>query len=110
MPVSDSKFERFFDPNDEYERCGFILKGNRMVEVMNTHPDPKNGFEICADSIVRHEDNIKATWHTHPEGTSTLSGEDYTCFMNWPDLEHYIISKEGVRRYIVKDGVVVNAD
>lgn len=110
MPVSDSKFERFFDPDDKKERCGFILNGNRMVEVMNTHPEPENGFEISADSIVRHDGNIKATWHTHPNGSSTLSGEDYACFLNWPDLEHYIISKEGVRRYVVVDGVVMNAD
>lgn len=110
MPVSDSKFERFFDPEDTKERCGFLLKGNRMVEVMNVHPDPVNGFEIPVDSIMRHKGELKATWHTHPNGTSTLSGEDYACFLAWPDLEHYIVSSAGVRRYIVQDGVVLNAD
>jgi proteasome lid subunit RPN8/RPN11 len=110
VPVSDSKFDRFFDRDDAKERCGFILKGNRMVEVQNVHPDPTVGFEIAADAIVRHEAELKATWHTHPTGSSTLSDDDYTCFLNWPHLEHYIISSGGVKRYVVQDGAIINAD
>lgn len=110
MPVSPDKFLRFFDPDDPVERCGFLLKGNRMVEVQNVHPNPRYGFEIDPEAIIRHEEQLKATWHTHPDGNCTLSEEDYACFLNWPHLEHYIISKEGVRRYTVVDGVVMNAD
>lgn len=110
MPVSDSKFDRFFDPEDAKERCGFILKGNRIVEVMNVHPEPTKGFEIAPDAIVRHEDELKATWHTHPDGSSALSERDYACFLAWPHLDHYIVSREGVRCYQVKDGVVLNVN
>jgi proteasome lid subunit RPN8/RPN11 len=110
VPVSDSKLERFFNPDDTKERCGFILKGNRMCEVVNVHPNPENGFEIDPEAIVRHEDQLKATWHTHPNGDPNLSEDDYVCFLNWPHLEHYIVSKNGIRRYVVEDGVVVNAD
>jgi proteasome lid subunit RPN8/RPN11 len=110
VPVSSEKFNRFFDPEDTKERCGFILKGNRMVEVKNIHDSPELGFEIDPEAIVRHEEQLKATWHTHPHGNSSLSQADYVCFLNWPTLEHYIISKDGVKRYVVEDGLVVNAD
>ena len=111
MPVSIDKFKRFWDDNDTKERCGFILKGNRMVEVANVHPNPQEAFEIDPEAIIRHEDQLKATWHTHPDGPPSLSGDDYACFLNWPHLEHYIVGKGcEVRRYIVEDGVVLNAD
>lgn len=110
MPITSSKLEAFYDPKDEKEKCGFILKGNRIVEVLNTHIDPKKGFEISPESIVKYEDNLKATWHTHPFKTNVLSEHDYACFLNWPHLEHYIIGTNGVQRYIVEDGIVLNAD
>jgi proteasome lid subunit RPN8/RPN11 len=110
VPVSNSKFDRFWDPEDTKERCGFILKGNRMCEVQNTHPQPEHGFEIDPEAIIRHEDQIKATWHTHPNSDACLSEADYICFLNWPHLEHYIIGKDGVRRYVVVDGIVMNAN
>lgn len=110
MPVSESKFMRFFDPENPKEQCGFVLKGNKMVEVKNVHPEPEKGFEIDPEAILRHEDQIKATWHTHPNGTKALSERDYACFLAWPHLEHYIVGLDGVQRYVVEDGVVLNAD
>jgi proteasome lid subunit RPN8/RPN11 len=111
VPVSPDKFNRWYNPDDTKERCGFILKGNRMVEVRNIHPNPEIGFEIDPEAIIRHEDQLKATWHTHCSGSPDLSEEDYTCFLNWPHLDHYIVGKDGtVKRYIVKDGTIVNAD
>lgn len=110
MPALTEKLKKFFDPDNENERCGFILKRNVVIEVDNVHPDPKLGFEMDAEQIIEHEDDLKGTWHTHPTQDSTFSMEDHTCFLNWPSLEHYIISKEGVRKYVVQDGIVLNAD
>jgi proteasome lid subunit RPN8/RPN11 len=110
VPVSPSKLLEFYNPEDKKERCGLILKKNRVIEVVNSHPDPEHGFEISPDSIIRHEDQLQGTWHTHPGGAATLSNEDYACFINWPHLEHYIVGEEGVRRYAVEDGVVYNVD
>ena len=110
MPDINSRLQALFDPDNPNERCGFILKRNVIKEIDNVHPDPLKAFEIDAKAIIEHEDNLKGTWHTHPTGRATLSEEDYTCFLNWPNLEHYIIAKDGVSKYIVEDGVVLNAD
>lgn len=112
MPVSKSKLLRllleFPDLSSKKEQCGLILKGNQIVECPNVHPQPELGFEIDPESIIRHEEKMVGTWHTHPEGNASLSDEDYTCFLNWPHLEHYIIAKEEVSRYYVKEGIVYN--
>jgi proteasome lid subunit RPN8/RPN11 len=109
VAVSDFKLLNFYDPNDKKERCGLIIKHNRVIEVKNIHPQPELGFEIDPEAILRHEHELEGTWHTHPSGPATLSGEDYTCFLSWPHLQHYIIGGDGiVRRYIVKDGVILN--
>ena len=112
MPVTPEKLIRYYgvDKDETKERCGFVLKGNRLVEVKNIHPDPENGFEIDPEAIIRHEDQLKGTWHTHPTTNATLSKDDYACFLNWPHLEHYIISKDEVRRYVVENGIVMNSD
>ncbi len=108
MPVSDHKFLAYFDADDKKERCGFVLEGNRVIEVRNVHPQPEQAVEWDPESIVRHEPRIKGTWHSHPNGASTLSGQDHSCFLTWPHLQHYIVSLEGVRCYVVKNGVVLN--
>lgn len=110
MPITDSKLLAFFTPTHDKEQCGLIIKHNRIIEVMNVHPDPTKGFEIPVEAVMKYEDVLEGTWHTHPYGSSALSEMDYACFLAWPDLDHYIISNEGVKRYVVKDGVVLNAD
>lgn len=110
MPITKSKLEAFYDPADLKERCGFILKGNRIVEVLNFHTEPEKGFEISPESILKYEDKLKGTWHTHPKQSNALSQCDYSCFLYWPHLEHYIIGTNGVQRYVVEDGIVLNAD
>lgn len=110
MPVSPDKLIKMYDKDETKERCGLILKKNRVIEVKNVHHRPDYGFEIDPESIIRHEDQLQGTWHTHPNKEAVLSEEDYACFLNWPNLEHYIIGNNGVRRYIVENGVVMNAD
>lgn len=110
MPALTEKLKKLFDPENENERCGLILNRNIIVEADNVHPYPTQGFEIDAKQIIEHEENLKGTWHTHPTQDATFSMEDHTCFLNWPSLEHYIISKDSVKKYVVEDGIVLNAD
>lgn len=92
------------------ERCGFILFGGVIIELPNVHPEPINGFEIDPKAILRYIDQIEGIWHTHPKGSSTLSGEDKLCMEQWPQLDHYIVGEDGVSVYKVTEGVVINAD
>ena len=85
------------------EKVGIILKDGKIIEVDNLCEDP-DGFEIDPAVFVQHEKNILATWHTHPKGTKVLSTGDYHSFMNWPDLDHYIVAPDGITKYVVRDG------
>lgn len=99
---------------DVEERCGLILKSGDVIECPNTHPDPKVGFRLPAADLVRHEGELAGSWHTHPENDANLSHEDYAGFLQWPDLEHYIVGRDvlgdiEVRSYVVHDGAVLRA-
>lgn len=89
------------------ERVGFILHDGKVVELDNICSDPENGFEISAEDIIQYEKDIKATWHTHPDATSNLSVDDYKAFLNYPDLDHYIIGRgKNISCYYVSDGKI----
>ena len=90
------------------ERCGFILSSGEVVELENVHPEPKTGFEIDAEEILRYIDDIAVIWHTHPGSTGVLSGEDKLCILQWPNISHAIVGEDGIRTYKVVDGAVVN--
>lgn len=90
------------------ERCGFILKDGSIVELDNIHPEPTEGFEIDPIEILRYVDDLKAIWHTHPDSSSVLSGEDKLCMEAWPDLEHFIVGEQDISSYTVKHGAVIS--
>ena len=92
---------------DVAERCGLVLKNGRLIETENTHEDPIKGFRIDARELLKHEDNLAGTWHTHPGMSANLSNEDRKGFLQWPHLTHYIIGTDGVRSYVVEDGMVM---
>lgn len=98
-----------FYEGDE-ERVGFILRNGEIVEVENVCHDPKNGFDVKGEDLIRYEHEMVATWHTHPGADSNLSQGDYESFRAWPNLRHYIIGQDGIRAYEVRDGEVVNVD
>lgn len=106
-----SKLNELFDPSNEEEACGLIGATGEVYPVDNVHAEPTKGFRLKPDDMLQlmQEHEITGTWHTHPEGDSTLSQEDYAGFLQWPDLEHYIVSKDGVAKYIVDDGLVLIA-
>ncbi len=90
----------------QFERCGVVLKDNSIVELENTHSEPKNNFamvNIPADAV--------ALWHTHPHGCANLSVEDYHNFKNHPQYLHIIVGQREVAYYYVDtDGSVLRGD
>lgn len=95
-------------PEMKEEQCGFILKDGTIVELKNIYGEPTEGFEIDPKDTLRYIDDLVGIWHSHPDSHSVLSGEDKQCMEQWPDLKHYIIGNDGIRVYVVKDGVVLN--
>ena len=91
------------------ERVGFILSDGSIVECTNVSPEPESSFIVSAEEIVAYCDRAVATWHTHPDADYNLSANDYEMFMSWPDLDHYIVGNNGVRKYVVEDGDLIIA-
>lgn len=89
---------------------GLILKDQTLVEIENKCTDPENGFETTGEEFVIYDGQILATWHTHPNQNSNLSAGDNSAFLNWPDLDHYIVGTDGVSRYYVENGKVFRCD
>ena len=89
------------------ERCGFILKNSEIVEVQNICDTPTEGFIVRAEDIIEHQDNVTGFWHTHPGATFNLSVDDHLAFLNYPDWDHYIIGENGIRRYTVENGAII---
>jgi proteasome lid subunit RPN8/RPN11 len=93
------------------ERVGFVLQDGSLIEVPNISPHPENSFMVRGEDIMKYalSGEAQATWHTHPVKDGNLTIEDHEMFLNYPELEHYIVGNDGVRRYSVKDGRVINA-
>lgn len=98
---------RQFYSDEGPERCGLILTGDVVIETENVAEQPTEAFEIPAKDLIENEDRATASWHTHPGGTSQLSFADFEGFLMWPDLKHYIVGKDSVTCYVVKNGAVV---
>ena len=96
--------------NNEKERVGLILKSGEIIEMENHCTDPLNGFETDGIDFIKYSGEIIATWHTHPMQNSNLSMNDKQAFLNWPDLDHYIIGTDGVSRYFIENGKVLRCD
>lgn len=93
--------------SDTKERCGIVLSDGEVIEFENRHAEPEKGYCISAADHGQYEDVLVATWHTHPAQTANLSQEDYNGFLQWPHLRHYIIGIDGVRIFVVVDGMVI---
>lgn len=95
--------------DEQAERVGFVLKSGKIVEVENICDKPEEGFDVSGEDIARYAFDARATWHTHPNKDYNLSANDYNTFLMWPELDHYIVGNNGVRKYVVEDGEVLNA-
>lgn len=96
--------EKLEGPN---ERCGFILTDGSIVEIENVAPEPQHSFLAKGEDVLRYIDEVAATWHTHPGGTSNLSVGDADTFKFWPDCLHHIVGEDGVSTYEVRNQVVM---
>lgn len=96
--------------NPSVERCGFVLKSGEAVEVINTHEDTQQGFRINPQDILKYEDQVIATWHTHPKTSLNLSTADLNCFLAWPEWFHYIVYRGTIRCYYVEANRVLFYD
>lgn len=101
----------------ENERCGLILDDGEFVEVKNIALDPQEGFDMDPVEALDwlNSGRVVGTWHTHPTTSAILSGDDYKCFLMWPNLKHTIIgcATDGsteVRNYRVDRGIVLPCD
>lgn len=110
MPAIVSTLKRKLKPTDSEERCGVVLRSGKVLQCENTHPEPAKGFRINAVELLKHEDDLVGTWHTHPGQTAVLSEEDYFGFRQWPDLTHYIVGTNGVRAYRIVDNLAERVD
>ena len=90
------------------ERVGLILTDGQVIELANISPTPENSFSVEPEAMIQYEDQIAATWHTHPTTSARLSGEDYIGFTMWPYFVHYIFGQDDLRAYIVEKGTVLN--
>lgn len=99
IPSLKKVLKQFYAPEGS-ERVGFI-NSKQIVEVKNTAENPLQGFFVGPEDIIKHTEELDAwaTWHTHPNQDSNLSGEDYKMFMQWPDFIHFIIGSDGVKCY-----------
>jgi proteasome lid subunit RPN8/RPN11 len=94
----------------QLERCGFILKDGSIVEMPNVHKDTQAGFKIAPEDILKYEEGVAATWHTHPVTGPNLSPEDYRCFLDWPNWSHFIVCRDKVWGYYVEVHRVLRYD
>lgn len=85
--------------DDHIERCGFILKNKRPVEVQNRHEDPTSGFRISEEDLQTYLGRAIATWHTHPNDNPNLSIPDYFLFSRLSEMDHVIIAQYAFRIY-----------
>lgn len=113
MPDIQTKLAARLKSDDALERCGFVTKRGRIIELKNVADKPEDQFRIAPADTLKYlqRGDVVATWHTHPRSSPNLSGEDYECFLRWDDLDHYVVGRrEGeikVVRYFVEDGLVV---
>ncbi len=86
------------------ERGGYITSDFKTHEVENSHPNKVEGFAFSIDDLEKLEDeDVIATFHTHPDGKANLSKEDAIAFKNWYEFSHFIVGKEKIMCYKVTD-------
>lgn len=87
------------------ERGGYLLN-DKLVECNNDALNKVEVFRFDCDSldeIDEIEDKIVALVHSHPNGTSAMSKQDFYAFINWPHFFHLIVGKNGISCYKVTE-------
>lgn len=90
------------------ERCGVVLTNGDIIELPNRSSHPNNSFMMQESDTSPYQEQIFATWHTHPRGPNNLSIEDYNTFAELEDIYHLILTPETISLYKMIDGYVMN--
>lgn len=103
-----NKLRTIYEKSED-ERGGYITSDDLVFEVKNVHSDTKNNFMFsCEDLDKLDQENVIATFHTHPNKSSNLSKEDYDSFVNWEKLLHFIVGRDKITCYKVSEkGTVI---
>ncbi len=91
------------------EKVGIVTLDGEIVQLVNISLEPTKGFIISGGDILEWfiSGKAKASWHTHNSNSANLSSDDYLGFSNWPNMDHYIVSKKSVHRYYTVDGAIL---
>lgn len=103
------KLKEFYS-DEGIERGGYILRDGTIVEVENVHPNKVEGFAFSVNDLDKLEnEDVIATFHTHPNGKANLTREDSIAFRNWSEFLHFIVGKDGIMCYKVteRDTIVI---
>ena len=92
------------------ERVGFVLRDGSVVEVENKSPSTEHSSVVDPSFLIDHEDELVASFHTHPGESCNLSTDDLHAFANWPHLKHYVIGKDGIAAFEVRNGNVIRCE
>lgn len=87
------------------ERGGYI-QGNQVIECENDSINKLENFQFTfdvLDELEKKESEIVALFHTHPNGTSVMSKQDFRAFINYPQFLHLILGKDGISCYKVTE-------
>lgn len=100
----------YFYSNNGPERGG-IVTNQGIIELKNVAENPEQGFEISTEDLSKLDDpNTIGTFHTHPNGSSNLSMDDYMSFLNYPRLVHYIYGQQGLKKFQVREDFIIEKD
>lgn len=101
---------RLYDQDEAEEKCGIVLVDGTLIPSPNIHDSPETAFTVDPNLLIKHENELWGTWHTHPKTKANLSQADYLGFLNWEGLRHFIVGVDGVRCFAVEDGLIVEED
>ncbi len=91
------------------ERVGIVTHDGDVVELINVSNDRVKGFSVSGEDLMTWfaSGQAKSSWHTHDGKSANLSADDYQGFLNWPEMDHYIISHSAIHRYYTVNGAVL---
>lgn len=87
------------------EKGGYVTEDGRVVVCDNDSPNPLENFSFKIEDlmIINDEEDIIALFHTHPNGTSAMTKQDFKAFVNYPNFYHLILGKNGLLCYKVTE-------
>ena len=85
--------------------CGGYIKNGEAIICENDSPNPVENFSFKIEDlmIINDQEGVTALFHTHPNGTSAMTKQDFKAFVNYPDFFHLIVGKDGLLCYKVTE-------